>query len=476
MAPLYAPHNGAISQIRTVAAMRRGDRTRGLAVAAMATALMTGTIASGAQATTTGTERTADERGVEEEVLQNNPNGSSKYEIRERLVHLINEATMGSDITIASYHFDDEKIAERLDYALKRGVRVRVLVDAGDRLKPAYRTLLEAIESSQTSPDSWITTCGVGDTDQDNDGEPDDTNKATSCMGRHIMHNKFFLFENTDDADDVVVQTSANLNAYSGYKMWNTAYITSDEWLYGKYLQYFDDLAEHAPPSDPDDGDSDYYNTFRTEHAPVSHGKFKMYVSPRAEGNTFLDVLNDVRCHGNTSGGTEGDNRTIVRVAALQIAGANGRALAKRLWELDNQGCYVDIVANEIKHQSERGGDKQPLEYLLARPEALPPDRVNYHGPEVREFSSSQCGVHQKNILIDGNYEGKRNQKVVFTGSHNMNNKSPRYNDEVVLRITDSTIHQDIKKHFFDLRAGAAITWQTSKFDVEPKRDPEYNC
>ncbi len=57
---------------------------------------------------------------------------------------------------------------------------------------------------------------------------------------------------------------------------------------------------------------------------------------------------------------------------------------------------------------------------------------------------------------------------MVFTGSHNMNNKSPRYNDEVILQINDSEVHDGFKRYFFDLRAGAAITWQTSKFDVEP--------
>ncbi|MGH3905354.1 MAG: phospholipase D-like domain-containing protein [Pseudonocardiaceae bacterium] len=160
----------------------------------------------------------------------------------------------------------------------------------------------------------------------------------------------------------------------------------------------------------------------------------------------------------------------------MQIAGANGTAIAKRLWELDNQGCYVDIVADEIRNQGTRDGEKKALEYLLRRPEALPPNRVNYHGPEVQEFSGGQCGVHQKNLLIDGYYDGKKNQKVVFTGSHNMNNKSPRYNDEVILQINDSEVHDGFKRYFFDLRAGAAITWQTSKFDVEPKRDPEFNC
>ncbi|MEU8222365.1 phospholipase D-like domain-containing protein [Kribbella sp. NPDC048915] len=291
------------------------------------------------------------------------------------------------------------------------------------------------------------------------------TNKGTSCMGQHIMHNKFFLFKEVDGAQNVVVQTSANLNATSGTNMWNTAYVVPDAWLYSKYDAYFTDLADGSAAGPTD---NDYYNTFRSEHNPANT-KYAMNVSPRAAGNTYLDVLNAVRCTGNTSGGTDRDHRTIVRVATMQIAGQNGIDIAKRLWDLDNQGCYVDIVADEISLMESRDDTKHALEYLLRRP-------IGYHGPEVREFSGSQCGVHQKNLLIDGFFDGKPNQKIVVTGSHNMNNKSPRYNDEVILRINSAAVHEKFKEAFFTLRAGAAITWQTSKNDVEPKRDPEYNC
>ncbi|MGH3905353.1 MAG: phospholipase D-like domain-containing protein [Pseudonocardiaceae bacterium] len=229
---------------------------RGLMVAAVAIVLMTGAIASGAQGTTTGTAPTADERGVQEEVLQNNPDDSTNDDIKSRLEYLIKEAK-DTEIMIASYHFDDEDVAKALVTALGNDVRVRILIDAVDNFTPAYRKVARAIEDAP--PGSWIKTCGKG---------ANENGDATSCMGDHIMHNKFFLFKETDNTSKVVVQTSANLNAHSGTKMWNTAYITSDEWLYGKYKQYFDDLAAHASPTDPNDGDPDYYNTFRTDHPP----------------------------------------------------------------------------------------------------------------------------------------------------------------------------------------------------------------
>lgn len=428
--------------------MRPRDLAKGAVAAAAAIVLVTSAVTAGA----------AEERAVTEEVLQNNPD-SDKYEIRERLLELIDAED--AEITIATYHLEDEKVASELAEAARDGVKLRILVDYNDYLSPAYNTVAEAIKDAPAG--SWIKTCGLND--------PAGTNKGTSCMGQHIMHNKFFLFKNINGTANVVMQTSANLNGHSGTEMWNTAYITPDEWLYSKYQAYFGDLAESSSAGASDEN---YYSTFRSAYSPTN-GKFAMNVSPRKSGNVYLDVLNSVRCTGNTSGGTTDKNHTIVRAAQMQIAGANGIAIAKRLWELDNQGCYVDIVADEIS-VAKRAEPKTVLNYLLARPEALPPDRVNYHGPEVREFSGTQCGVHQKNLLIDGFFDGKPNQKIVVTGSHNMNNKSPMYNDEVILRINSASVHEKFKQAFFKLRAGAAITWQTSKYDVEPKRAPHYNC
>ncbi len=431
--------------------MRPRDLAKGAVAAAAAIVLVTSAVTAGA----------AEERAVTEEVLQNNPDSAaSKFAIHDRLLELIRGAK-DTDITIATYHVNDRAVANELAEALKRNVRVRILADGLDAGLAPYKTIKSAIADAPSG--SWIKHCGEPDLDADN--------KGSSCMGKHIMHNKFFLFGKTGGTSNVVMQTSANLNGPSGTNMWNTAYITPDAWLYSKYQAYFDDLSAASAPGA---SDSDYYSTFRSRYSP-SNGKFALNVSPRKSGNVYLDVLNSVRCTGNTSGGTTGKHHTIVRAAQMQIAGANGIAIAKRLWELDNQGCYVEIVADEIS-VAKRAEPKTVLNYLLARPEALPPDRVNYHGPEVREFSGTQCGVHQKNLLIDGFFDGKPNQKIVVTGSHNMNNKSPMYNDEVILRINSASVHEKFKQAFFKLRAGAAITWQTSKYDVEPKRAPHYNC
>lgn len=435
--------------------MKQKDLIRGLAVIAMATVLTSGGVGSVAQGATTGTAPAQSEQGVGEGVIDNDPNrGDEKRDIHAYLVNLIEGAADDSEVIIASYRFNDEAVADALIDAVQpdRRVKVRVLVDYVDADKQPFLDLRDAIEEAGASG-SEITTCGW-------DWEVPEGNDGTSCNGDHIMHNKFYLFEETLGTPNVVVQTSANLNEHSGEGMWNTAYTAvRDDWLYGRYEKYHKDMLDFVK-------NDDYYHA---DGGPAAHGRYKIYHSPRKEGNTFKNILDNVKCHGNTSGGTSDNHRTIVRVSMWQIAGANATPVADKLWELDDQGCYVDIVATRIGHGT-RGKNPGPLEALLRAPTDI------YHGPEVRELSSSQCGVHEKNIMIDGHYAGDPNQKVVFTGSHNLNNKSLRHNDETILRIKDESVHDAFVDNFFEVRAAAAITWQTSKYETTDPYDLEFNC
>lgn len=146
---------------------------------------------------------------------------------------------------------------------------------------------------------------------------------------------------------------------------------------------------------------------------------------------------------------------------------------------LDNQGCYVDIVADRIS--DDQNG---PLRTLLAKPETMDGTSTNYHGPEVREFNSGQPhGVHQKNLLIDGHYDGKPNQKVVFTGSYNFTYRSVRVNDETWLQINDPNAHASFLRNFLDVRNAAHTCWQTSRTEgcdggrvIQPDPTAPLNC
>jgi hypothetical protein len=217
----------------------------------------------------------------------------------------------------------------------------------------------------------------------------------------------------------------------------------------------------------------DYYEDVLPgdEELPVEIGNYQVFHSPRGSGNTVLDVLSNVECHDNDSGGTNPGNRTIVRVATWNISGTGGvgTAIADRLWDLDNEGCYVDIVADDITYAPKNSTD--PLRTLLKKPERTAVGGgVNYHGPEVREFNSKQPhGLHEKNLLIDGNYDGEPDQKVVFTGSVNYTQSSAgdtssfKVNDETWLQIDDAGVYDRFAENFADVRDAAHTCWQTSK-------------
>lgn len=259
------------------------------------------------------------------------------------------------------------------------------------------------------------------------------------------MHNKIYLFSSTRGHEDVVVQSSANLDESSGTQMWNSAYAVADGGLYASYQRYFGDLA--AKKKIPD-----YYHSSSGEPDNVGT-KFKVYHSPRGPEkggmqNTAYNILDGVKCTGNTSGGTSDDHRTIIRVAMWQFSSAAGQQVAQKLWDLDKKGCYVDVVAGNLED-----GTK---DILLKK-------AGGYHGPEVREFIGSP-GLHQKTMLIDGNYAGDKNQKVVFTGSYNFTFKSLRENDETWLRIRSSAVHGDFKHNFWDVQCAPKVkTWQAVK-------------
>ncbi|GAA1716581.1 hypothetical protein GCM10009745_76370 [Kribbella yunnanensis] len=434
--------------------MKPSDLVKGLVVAATTYALAFG---GGAQAAGTAQEKENKAPDKPTTFVDNDPNGSTseRYRIRDYLVNLIKGAELDSKITIASYRFDDYEVAKALIDKIKtKRVTVEVIVDAAHGDTTSYREVKKAADESRLS---WIKYCPRG--------TPSDGNKATACIGDHIMHNKFYLFSKTGGKSNVVVQTSSNLSGPSGPNMWNTAFTAMGDdgkWLYDKYQEYFFDLNSERRRDDQ-------YQHFIDDHGPVSNAKYKMYVSPRKESSstvTFANILKNVKCDGNTSGGTDDGHRTIVRVAAAQIAKGGGAAVAAELWRLDNEGCYVDIVGSKISQAKDgplRGG-------LLRAPTG------KFHGPEVRDFSNNQCGTHEKNILIDGHYAGNPNQKVVFTGSHNLNRKSPWHNDDVILRITDADVHEKFKEHFFKVRAAAAVTWQTSKYETTDPDDLEFNC
>jgi len=400
----------------------------------------------------------ADAEKVQSGLTYNNPDTAKHDDIAAQIIKLICGTESGESIYMAAHMFGHSGIRKALYDISKKDVTVQIIVDRGAETEKGHKDYkanygqydkLAKQWADNPQGSSWIRMCNLEiDTRACIGGGVDNRKDA-------LMHNKFLIFSRTLGTDKVVLQTSHNFKkGGSGTGMWNSAYTVADEpKVFDHYKEYFG----HLTGANKED---DFYHLM----PPEPLGKYKVYHSPREKGNTLFEILDRVDCtKESNTGGTNPGHRPIVRVAMWANSGekwkSTGTVLARKLKYMDDQGCYVDFIVDEIDHGA--GGHDGPLEALLRKPKG------DHHGPEVREFygGSDNGGLHSKDILIDGYFDGKRDQKVVFTGTFNFTWKSVRVNDETQLQINDAKIHDDYRDYFFSVRDAAGLTWQTSKYE-----------
>ncbi|SDS65760.1 phospholipase D-like domain-containing protein [Microlunatus soli] len=420
------------------------------------------------QATADGPKATAGDCALDGSVttgaIFNNPQ-TDPGRIHRHIGCMIDGAPEGAKINIAGYHFADETMTSAVIKAIRNGVQVRIVVDGNIGHypdDPKHLTRVQAAIDEVGDGKSSIKKCPTNEEKGD-----------YGCIANRRMHNKLVTLSETHGTQHVTFLTSSNYEDNdgedgtdnSGMGMWNSGYTAAnDEPLYHWFADnYFNDLASG------EENLSYYEDHDDVLDKPI--GNYRVFHSPRADGITALtDALNKIDCHGSTSGGTDPGHRTIVRVAMWTISdtGGYGLEIAKKLWSLDNAGCYVDVVADGI---GDKKGNYASLRALLQQPIPANDERINYHGPEVREFNSGQPhGLHEKNLMIDGTFDDKINQKVVFTGSYNFTQSSAAnpsdkitVNDETWLQINDAGVHDRFVDNFVDVRNAAHTCWQTSK-------------
>lgn len=356
------------------------------------------------------------------------------------LSRLIDGAAPGSDIKVSMYVLGSDWLAGRLVSAHLRGVNVEVILDDSS-LKHyagagAYAKLADGLsQRTETSGTSWVRVCQENTACLAKDPNPQD--------GFHnVNHNKFLLFSRTTGSsagtvpvDDVIVQTSANQTAWDRQRAWNDAMtVTENPGLYSAYAGYFADLA--AAQADPAKQVSDYAKSYEA-------GKAKAYFFPRSDSDVVLNILRTVDdpvdghsvCHGNSPGHGTADGRTVIRVAMHQITRIE---VAKKLWELDDAGCYVDIVYRLLDNSGTSVADQ------LAKPTRF--GGIVLH--RLNDDAEGRTATHSKYLLVDGTYLGHADQKIVFTGSHPYTYSGLTANDEALLKYQDDAVHDAYRENF----------------------------
>jgi hypothetical protein len=302
--------------------------------------------------------------------------------IRNQVVRTINSVPPGGRIQLASWSFSAKVYRQALNAAKARGAVVQiVLAQRNTRRNSDYRLLARRFGTTVSPDGSWVRKC------------------TYSCRGTGgTMHSKIFLFSQVYRTPYVQMTGSANLTDFAVTNQWNQMNtVTGNKPVYDEAVAIFTQMYRDTPA--------------RPQYVETHYPDLTSYYYPRGRvspNNDFMmDALAPVRCHGAVNAGRGG--RTIVKIAMYAWYQQRGQWLAKRVRQLWNQGCQVQIVyaisSNPVKKilYSPSGRGRIPMRQILL---------ANRSGTPIYY-------LHDKWVAITGNYAGNPGNSVSFQGSFN---------------------------------------------------------
>lgn len=349
------------------------------------------------------------------EVLFNYPvSGVPDLTLSNALVSLIDDTPSGEQISLSYFVVQpDHPVVEALRRAYSRGVLVRVVLDSGDGQKPkknaavdaAYARLAEMLGSP-----SFARQCN------------------RSCITDEessINHNKFATFSRTSDAENVVFQGTGNLRADgSGDSAFNAAVIIrGDEVTYNQFTGYFEDLVTERRVS------KDNYHAYRQ---PIASGPVTAHFFPRTDKTDPLEAaLQTTNCIAQP---------TTIRVMAPFFS---RKKVRNTLRDMAYAGCTVQVLARQETITKDFCDKLDPRKVHVKIAPAPTRDRVS---------------IHAKYVLIDGSYGGGLDQRITWTGSHNLTDNALERNDETFVQFTDPAVSAAFSANFERLWADPAMS------------------
>lgn len=303
-----------------------------------------------------------------------------RYLIRNQVLRTINSVPPGERIQMASWSFSSKDYRLALKAAKARGVTVQIVLAQRNSGKNSDWKLLARIFGTNVTPTgSWVRRC------------------YRSCRGTSgTMHSKIFLFSKVYRTPFVDISGSANLTDFAVTNQWNQMNtVVGDQPVYDEAVRVFTQMSADQP--------APYVET----HYP----NLWTYYYPRGRAtpaNDFMmKALAPVRCTGAVNAGKGG--RTIIKIAMYAWYEQRGQWLAKRVRQLWNQGCQIQIVfaisSNPVKNilYSPSGRGRIPMrQILLTNTNHVP---IYY--------------LHDKWVTITGNYAGNPANSVSLQGSFN---------------------------------------------------------
>lgn len=283
-----------------------------------------------------------------------NGTDAQKWAIINRIVSSIRRTPSSGTIHIMSWNIMSRGAVSALIDAARRGVRVRVLMDANNQSRdvpnPGFTRLVKGLRSANAAKSSKFPASRLS--------------YAKKCQGAcrrgasASAHAKYYLFSKVGASRDVVMQGSANLTAAAASNQWNDLYTYVDKpGLYRFANRVFAEMwrDRYVAP------------TWTSYKAPT----YELYFSPRqpSQLDPLTYQLQHVVCTGAVNAGNS-RGRTIIRAAPDVFRGTWGMKVARQLRRLWNEGCdvkvgYTVIGIDVMKYlRSKAGRGPVPLRQL----------------------------------------------------------------------------------------------------------------
>ena len=362
------------------------------------------------------------------------PNRGKKAQqvIRKRLLNTIRSTYGGrrnshgvafkgnGRIRIATWTFQDWKIARALVAAHKRGVSVQVLAAVKpNRTHKPWKFLRKKLKSRLNLK-----------------GQPETRGQWSfarhcygSCRGAGgTPHSKYLLATKVGSRRrTITMQTSANLTEMAFQGQWNHATTSWDKRVHASFTRIF---AQSRLDRSVRGG----------AYRAYQNGPIRSIFFPRprttAKYDPVMRTLGEVSCKGATSGGNA-KGRTRIRVIQYAMYDKRGLWLAKRLRSLWNSGCDVKIIFAAVNRpvldvlKSRSGRGRIPMRQSVIRDGAGRIVKYN----------------HSKWMTISGRYGGARGKWITLTSSANWGNVAFS-NDEVTQRLNSAAHTRAFLKAF----------------------------
>lgn len=326
--------------------------------------------------------------------LFNNPMIESKrYVVERHILRAIRNTPKGEMITIAAYSLDRSVFAKELIAARRRGVRVQVLLN--DHIVPKAQNDIQRVLGRNARKKNFLKRCVAGcraDRNQYNN-----------------LHSKFYLFSRTGRSRNVVMLGSHNMTMNAVRWQWNDLWTGRGQGvLYKEFRLLFNDMRKDWDTRRPsymfcDKG----RNCPKGDQHRYHNIVFPRYTTPK--NDVILDILNNVQCRYVDKSGRK--RRTILRLSMHTMRGQRGNYLGDKLSSLYAKGCNLKVNYGLMGYHTK---------LHLGKPTKRGRVPLRSTGFDLDGDSTTiERYTHHKYFVVNGSYKGKKNTKMVWTGSTN---------------------------------------------------------